>query len=326
MLGAMKAVTVSPTALTDAELPDPTPGDNDLLVAVEAVSVNPIDYKMRARYERDADGTKVLGFDAVGTVKEVGKKATGFQPGDRVFYAGAQHRQGTNAELHVVDHRIAAHAPESLSAADAASLPLVSLTAYEGLFDRLQVPETGTPSILVVGGAGGVGSQVSQLANALTDAFVFSTFSRGESRDWLEKVGAHRLVDHSGNLVDALKENLVDYIFSTHSNGRAEEYAALLRPQGKVLLIDSPKDFTYEAFKQKSISVHWESMFTRPNFETEDIARQQEILATVARLADEGKIRPLTTTILEGLSAETFERAHELLKTDRSIGKLVVTY
>ena len=318
-------------ALIDVALEKPAPGGHDLLVRVQAISVNPVDYKIRMRRPPEGDRPAVLGWDAVGEVVAVGDQATAFKPGDRVWYAGAIDRPGTNAEFHLVDERIVGHMPKTASPADAAALPLTTLTAYEMLFDRLRVTDPvpgAAQAVLIIGGSGGVGSIAIQLLRALTDLTVIATASRPETRAWVAELGAHHVIDHSDPLppqIEAIGLGRPGAVFSTN---RTELYvtqtAELIAPQGRFGLIDDPQSFDIAPFKQKSVSIHWEFMFTRPLFRTADIARQGQILNEVSALLDAGKIKSTATETLGAICAENLKRAHRILESGKARGKLVL--
>ncbi|OYY88751.1 MAG: Zn-dependent oxidoreductase, partial [Rhizobiales bacterium 24-66-13] len=272
-------------ALSDIDLPRPVATGRDLLVEVRAVSVNPVDTKVRRRAAAEAGEWKVLGWDAAGVVVEAGPDATFFKPGDAVFYAGALGRQGTNAEFHLVDERIVGKKPATLNWAEAAALPLTALTAWETLFDRLQVaqPVVGVaPVLLIIGGAGGVGSIAVQLARKLTDLTVIATASRAETQQWVRDLGAHHVVDHSKPLAEQVKALGLGepaFVFSTtNTDQHLSAIAELIAPQGRFALIDDPATLDINGFKRKSVSVHWELMFTRSMFETADMEAQHAIL------------------------------------------------
>lgn len=318
-------------ALVDIELDRPEPQGRDLLVAVDAVSVNPVDTKVRRRAGAEPDGWKVLGWDAVGRVVAAGPEATRFKPGDAVFYAGSLDRPGANAEFHLVDERIVGPKPETLSNAEAAALPLTAITAWEMLFDRLDVrrPVPGAANaILIVGGAGGVGSIAIQLARALTDLTVIATASRPETQAWARELGAHHVVDHSRPLVAevaALGIGAPAFVFSTNDSGtHMPEIAELIAPQGRFGLIDDPKSVEISPFKLKSVSVHWELMFTRPMFGTPDIAEQGALLTEVARMVDAGRLRTTLTETLRPIDAANLRKAHALIESGRARGKIVL--
>ncbi|MEH7827832.1 zinc-binding alcohol dehydrogenase family protein [Gemmobacter denitrificans] len=319
-------------ALEDITLPDPMPGGQDLLVRVSAVSVNPVDTKVRRNAAPDPGAYRVLGFDAVGIVEAMGPEAQGFTPGDRVYYAGSVARPGANAELHLVDARIAARAPASLDDAAAAALPLTAITAWEMLFDRLEVtrPIPGAaPAVLVIGGAGGVGSIAIQLLRALTGLTVIATASRPETKDWVHQLGAHHVIDHGQPLapqIAALGIGAPGHVFiTTQSHLHQKDVAELIAPQGKVGLIDDPEaPLDLMLFKRKAVSLHWEMMFARPIFGTADIGEQGRLLAEVARLVDAGQIRSTVTEVLRPINAANLRDAHAAIESGRTRGKIVL--
>jgi zinc-binding alcohol dehydrogenase family protein len=318
-----------PQSLEDVELPAPTPRPRDLLVRVSAVSVNPVDTKIR-RARKPADGNvEVLGWDAVGRVEAVGNEVSKFKVGDRVYYAGAINRPGTNSELHVVDERIVARAPQSLDDAAAAALPLTSITAYELLFDRLRVPKNGGDgqTLLIVGGAGGVGSMLIQLARQLTKLEIIATASRPETRQWCLDLGAHAVIDHREPLSSALKAagiGQVDFVAAlTQTGHHFEQIVESLKPQGALAVIDDDP-FDVMKLKMKSISLHWELMFTRSLFETPDMGEQGRLLAEVAELVDGGRIRTTVNHHLGTINAENLRRAHALIESGKAQGKVVL--
>lgn len=314
------------------DAPDPRPGPRDLLVKVEAVSVNPVDTKMRLRRAGSRETPFVLGWDAAGSVVETGSEATLFKPGDTVFYAGAIDRQGTNAALHVVDERIVGRKPGNLSFAEAAALPLTSITAWELLFDRLAIPqgEGGQGrTLLIVGGAGGVGSLATQLARQLTALTVVATASRAETRDWSLEMGAHHVIDHGKPLarqLEAVAPGGADYLVSlTATDQHFPSYAELIAPQGKLGIIDDPKGpLDVSSLKRKSISLHWELMFTRSLFQTADMAAQHVLLNAVSKLVEDGRLRTTISLNLGPMSAESLREAHRLVESGRMRGKVVL--
>lgn len=321
-----------PEALIDLDLPaPPPPKGHDLLVEVRAVSVNPVDTKVRRRDDPVGE-PKVLGFDAAGVVRAIGPECRLFGPGDQVFYAGVVNRAGSNAELQLVDERIVGRKPKSLSFAEAAALPLTSITAWEGLFDRLGLArgaEAGKGSaLLVIGGAGGVGSMVIQIARALTGLTVVATASRPETRAWCEKLGAHHVVDHGGDIaaqMRALGLKGAQYVFSTNTNARNwAQIVEAVAPQGKVLLIESTAQIDARDVMRKSVSIHWELMFTRPLFATPDMAEQHRLLNEVATLVEADRLRGTVTRNLGTINAENLLEAHALLEEGRMIGKVVL--
>ena len=318
-------------ALVDIDLPVPVPAGRDLLVSVKAVSVNPVDYKVR-RSTPPADGTwKVIGWDAAGIVTAVGPGVTRFRPGDEVYYAGSITRSGSNAEFQLVDERIVGRKPAALGWAEAAALPLTSLTAWEALFDRIDVtrPVPGAaPAILIVGGAGGVGSIAVQIARQRTGLTVIATASRPETRAWVEELGAHHVLDHSKPLapqVAALGLGAPGFVFSTtHTDDHAADIAELIAPQGRLCLIDDPRAFDAMLFKRKAVSIHHELMFTRAIYETPDMGEQGRILDEVAALVDAGHIRSTLTETLSPINAANLRKAHAAIETGTARGKLVL--
>ena len=318
-------------ALIDLDLAKPTPTGHDILVKVAAVSVNPVDYKIRQNRAATAEAPGVLGWDAVGEVVGLGDAVGQFKLGDKVWYAGAINRAGTNSEFHLVDERIVGHAPKSATTAAAAALPLTTLTAHEMLFDRLRVTEPvpgAAKAVLIIGGAGGVGSIAIQLLRALTDLTVIATASRPETMDWVRKLGAHYVIDHSKPLpeqIAALGIGAPGFVFSTnYSDTYVTQIAELIAPQGRFGLIDDPKAFDIMPFKGKSVSIHWELMFTRSLFTTPDIAHQGAILTKVAQLLDDGKIKSTVTESLGPITAANLRKAHALLETGKARGKIVL--
>ncbi len=318
-------------ALLDLDIDRPKPGGHDLLVRVRAVSVNPVDFKIRVSRAPEGDAPAILGWDAVGEVVETGDQAKMFKPGDEVWYAGAIDRPGANAEYHLVDERIVAKKPASIDAAAAAALPLTTLTAHEMLFDRLRVidPVPGAAeAVLIIGGAGGVGSITIQLLRVLTDLTVIATASRPETKAWVHELGAHHVLDHNQPLapqVAALGIGQPGFVFSTN---RTELYinqiAELIAPQGRFGLIDDPDNLDIAPFKAKSVSTHWEFMYTRSLFKTADLVRQHEILAQVAQLLDDGHVKSTATETVGAINAANLKRAHATLETGTARGKLVL--
>lgn len=319
-------------SLVDIDLPRPTPSGRDLLVEIKAISVNPVDTKVRASGRPEADGWKVLGWDAAGVVVETGPEAKLFKPGDAVFYAGSITRPGTDAEFHIVDERIVGRKPTSLGWAEAAALPLTAITAWETLFDRLDVRGRAVPgaapAILIIGGAGGVGSIAIQLARKLTDLTVIATASRPETKAWASDLGAHHVVDHSRPLaseVEALGLGTPAFVFSTTNTGKhLAEIVELIAPQGRFALIDDPATLDVNPFKRKSVSVHWELMFTRSMFGTADIAEQGVLLNEVSRLVDDGTIRTTLAENFGPINAENLKRGHRLIESGTARGKIVL--
>ncbi|MCA0431691.1 MAG: zinc-binding alcohol dehydrogenase family protein [Proteobacteria bacterium] len=318
-------------SLVDIELPKPQAQGHDLLVEVAAVSVNPVDTKVRRRADAEEGQWKVLGWDAVGRVAAVGEKVSNFRVGDEVFYAGSIARAGANSEFHLVDERIVGHKPKSLSNAEAAALPLTSITAWEMLFDRLDVRKPvpgGKGIILIIGGAGGVGSITIQLVRALTNLTVIATASRPETQAWVKKLGAHHVVDHSKPLaqeVAALGIGAPEFVFSTTETSRhLAQVIELMAPQGRFGLIDDPVELDVRAFKGKSLSIHWEMMFTRPMFQTADMDAQGKLLNEVSQLVDAGKIRTTLTETLKPINAANLKKVHAIIESGTARGKIVL--
>jgi len=320
-----------PAALEDIEIAAPLAAGRDLLVAIRAISVNPVDTKVR-KSAGPLDGDwRILGWDAAGTVVATGPDATRFKPGDAVFYAGTLGRPGTNAEFHLVDERIVGTKPATLDWAEAAALPLTAATAWETLFDRLDIRRPvsgGAPAILIVGGAGGVGSIAIQLARQLTDLVVIATASRPETRDWVSTLGAHHVIDHSTPLaaqVAALGIGAPSFVFSTTGTGQhLPAIAELIAPQGRFALIDDPGPLDIGLLKRKSVSTHWEYMFTRSAFETPDMAEQGALLDEVSRLVDAGTLRTTLAHRFGVINAANLKRAHALLEGGTARGKIVL--
>ncbi|TDV03053.1 zinc-binding alcohol dehydrogenase family protein [Paraburkholderia caballeronis] len=318
----------NPQSLFETQLPKPEPGPRDLLVKIRAIAVNPVDTKVRAG--SPTDKPRVLGWDAVGTVEAVGADVSMFKPGDDVFYAGSIARPGAYAEYGLVDERIAGRKPSSLSDADAAALPLTSLTAWELLFDRLGVTEGGGAgdALLIVGAAGGVGSMLTQLASRLTKLRVIGTASRPETRAWVEALGAHDVIDHSRPLLEGLRAlgvPSVRYVASlTQTDSHYPQIVEALAPQGRLGVIDDPDTLDAVPLKRKAVSLHWELMFTRSLFETPDMIRQHEILERVAALIDAGTLRTTTGEHFGRIDADNLRRAHALIESGRSRGKIVL--
>lgn len=317
-----------PDALLDMDLPKPTPGPRDLLVEVHAVSVNPVDTKIRAG--SGATEPKVVGWDAVGTVREVGRDVTLFQPGDKVFYAGSIVRPGSYSEFHLVDERIVGRKPKSIDNAHAAALPLTSITAWELLFDRLGVEEGGGEgeSLLIIGAAGGVGSILVQLARQLTKMTVIGTASRPETQAWIKQLGAHHVIDHSQPLVAQLEQigvGEVTHVASlTHTDSHFTQLIEALRPQGKLALIDDPKTLDVVPMKRKALSLHWELMFTRSLYETPDMIKQHELLNRVADLIDQGVLKTTLGEHFGTINAANLRRAHAVVESGKAKGKIVL--
>ena len=326
-VGYRKPLPVSdPASLEDLEVPVPTPGPRDLLVRVEAVSVNPVDVKVRASTDPDR-GPKILGWDAAGVVVAAGSDVTLFAPGDEVYYAGAFNRLGTDAQFHVVDERITGHKPRSLTFAQAAALPLTTITAWETLFDRFRLTPESSGVLVVLGAAGGVGSMITQLARALTRLVVIGTASRPESQRWTLDHGAHHVIDHH-DLVQGVKgiaPDGVTHVFSTHTEGSIGAFAEILQPGGAIAAIDDPDGLDIVPLKNKSLSFHWEFMFTRSLFQTADLVEQHQLLDRVAEMIDEGTIQSTLSQELHPIDAATLREAHAMVEAGRMVGKVVVS-
>lgn len=318
-------------ALQEMELPIPAPGPHDIRVAVSAVSVNPVDVKVRAGAQPEPGEPRILGFDAVGVVDAIGSQVTRFKAGDRVWYAGDITRPGSNAEFQLVDERIAALAPKNLGDGEAAAMPLTAITAWELLFDRLELDkrETQGKTLLVVGAAGGVGSILVQLAKTLTGLTVIGTASRPQSQEWVLSLGADAVIDHRQPLDQALQAagfEQVDYVVSLNqTDHHFDAIIEALKPQGKLALIDDPELIDVRKLKRKSLSLHWELMFTRPMFATNDIERQHQLLTQVAAMVDKGQLKTTLAEVLGTISAANLKKAHALIESNATIGKLVLS-
>lgn len=316
-------------SLQDIEVSTPKANGRDILVEVKAISVNPVDFKIRKSRKPKAGEYEIIGWDAAGIVKEVGKDVSLFKVGDEVWYAGELKRQGSNAEFQLVDERIVGKKPSSLSFAEAAAMPLTSLTAWEMLFDRVQVDKDDPDkSILIVGAAGGVGSIMVQLAKQLTQLKVMGTASRDETRNWLKDLGADVVIDHSQKLSDEFKKESLsdaDYVIGINATGQHfDEIVKIINPQGKFGFIDDPKVVNATSFKPKSVSIHYELMFTRSLFQTPDMLEQHHILNKVSELIDDGTLKTTKGEHFGSINAENLKRAHQLLESGKSKGKIVL--
>lgn len=337
----MKAVAITrklplddPNCFVTIDLPDPVPGARDLLVRVKAIGINPVDYKVRRSRTEEETAPKVLGFDAAGVVEAVGDRVTLFRPGDEVFYAGDITRAGSNAEFQLVDERIVAKKPESIDFAEAAALPLTSITAWECLFDRLgltpgDLDEGKGKTLLILSGAGGVGSIAIQLAAVLTGFTIIATASRPETVAWCHKMGAHHVIDHSGDWPAELEKigfKTVDYIACfADTTGHWKAMAQAIVPQGKITaIVESPEIPDIGLLKSKCVAFIWEFMFTRSMFQTPDMIEQHELLKEVATLVDAERIRTTMTSNGGVMSPETLAAAHREQEAGRMIGKQVL--
>lgn len=318
-----------PQSLVDIDLPEPAAEGRDLLVEVRAVSVNPVDTKVRRGMAPAAGEWRVLGWDATGVVRAVGPEVKAFKPGDRVWYAGSIARPGSNSELHLVDERIVGTMPTSLDFAEAAALPLTSLTAWEMLFDRLEIkPGERNKSILIIGAAGGVGSIMTQLARQLTELTIIGTASRQETQNWVKEMGAHHVINHHKSLAEQLAALKLqpDYVVSlTHTEKHIQQIVEVIKPQGKFGLIDDPESFDIKLLKRKSLSLHWELMFTRALYTTEDMINQHTILNQVAQMVDAKALRTTFTENFGTINADNLKRAHALIESGRARGKIVLS-
>lgn len=318
-----------PDALISRRVPVPQLGAHDLLIEVRAVGVNPVDVKQRAN--ASADGFRILGYDAAGVVVATGDGVTLFEVGAHVYYAGAIDRPGSNARFQAVDERIVGRKPASLTWSDAAALPLTTLTAYEALFDKLQLSSTSRGTLLIVGAAGGVGSIMIQLAKALAPGVrVIGTASRPESQRWVLSLGADEVVDRAGDLAEnvlAKAPEGVDWVFTAASAepDAVTSYVRITKPFGQIVAIDDPHHLDVVSLKGKSLSWHWEFMFARSLHRTADMIEQHRILDRVAELIDEGSIRSTATEHLSPINVENMTAAHRILESGRAIGKVVVS-
>lgn len=314
-----------PDALLDVQVPLPALRPHDLLVQVGAVSVNPVDVKQRKSLPTSSEPT-ILGFDAAGVVAAVGPEVTAYAVGDEVFYAGDITRQGSNAQFQAVDERIVGRKPQSLSYQDSAALPLTAITAWEALFERFGLTAESTGDLLVLGGAGGVGSIMIQLAKALTKVRVIATASRDDSRDWALQMGADDVIDHHDLQAQTrtIAPGGVDYLFSPHSAGNIETFAEIVRPFGHITAIDEPPGLDLLPLKAKSIAWHWELMFTR-SLSGYDMIGQQNLLNDVAAMVDAGALRSTVTNVIGDFTAAGIREAHRQVESGRMVGKVVIT-
>ncbi len=341
-IGYQQCLDITQThALQDIELPMPVARGRDLLVKIAAVSVNPVDTKVRMRAQPEAGEYKVLGWDAVGEVVAVGDEVTFYKAGDIVWYAGDLTRQGTNAEYHLVDERIVGRKPARLTNAQAAAVPLTAITAWEVLFDRLGIEKSYASAgsdnsekshkqhILIVGAAGGVGSILVQLASRLTDALVIGTASRPESQQWVTDLGADYVIDHCKPLSSELKRIGVEHVSHVISLNATEQHfseiAQVIAPQGRFALIDDPSEpLDIAQLKTKSVSIHWEFMYTRSMYQTEDMAKQRDLLNEISELIDAGTLKTTLGENYGTINAANLKRAHGDLESGRTIGKIVL--
>lgn len=311
----------------------PIPGAHDLLVKIDAISVNPVDFKIRQNSAKDTvlETPKIIGWDAAGIVQAVGEKVTLFEVGDPVYYAGDITKQGSNAEYQIIDERIVGRKPTLLSIEEAAVIPLTVLTAWEILFDRIRINEKDKgKSILIIGGAGGVGSIAIQLAKKIAGLTVIATALRPETIDWCKKQGADFVVDHK-NLIASVKEagfETVDFILDfVDTNAYWDIMTELIKPQGHIASITgSSNPVALNTLKSKSVSFSWELMYTRSMFQADDMIEQHHILNKVADLLDEGVLKNTLNQTLNGLTAENLKKAHQLLESGKTIGKIAIKF
>ena len=318
----------APDALIEFEAETPKLGQRDLLVEIRGISVNPVDVKVRANMAPDR-GFKVLGYDAAGVVRAVGSDVSKFKVGNEVYYAGDFTRPGTNAELHVVDERIVGKKPKSLGFAEAAGFPLTSITAWEILFDSFALKEGESigEHLLIIGGAGGVGSILIQLAKKLTGLSVIATASRPETTEWVKKMGAEHVINHRESLVDQVKALGIGPRYVASLNGTDRHFPAiieLIKPRGHIALIDDPQSLDISSIKLKALSFSWEFMFTRSMYQTEDMEKQHQLLNRVSALIDDGTLISTVTNNLGKISAQTLKEAHLQQESGRVIGKHVL--
>lgn len=312
----------------------PVPGAHDLLVKIDAISVNPVDFKIRQNSAKDTvlETPKIIGWDAVGIVQAVGEKVTLFEVGDPVYYAGDITKQGSNAEFQIIDERIVGRKPKSLSIEEAAVIPLTALTAWEILFDRIRInaEKDKGKSILIIGGAGGVGSIAIQLAKKIAGLTVIATASRPETIDWCKKQGADYVVDHKNLISEVRKAGFehVDFILDfVDTNAYWDIMTELIKPQGHIASITgSSNPVALNSLKSKSVSFSWELMYTRSMFQTEDMIEQHHILNKVADLLDNGILKTTLNETLNGLTADSLKKAHQLLESGKTIGKIAIKF
>ena len=324
------STTNQSNALVDVIIPKPEPKERDLQVQIKAISVNPVDCKIHQNVNPERGEQKILGWDAAGVVTAIGEGVVHYKVGDQVYFAGDLTRAGCNAEYQCVDERIVGKMPQSLTFAEAAALPLTAITAWELLFDRLELKHQpkNNDVILVTGAAGGVGSILIQLAKRLTTATVVGTASREESKAWVKQMGADYVVNHYSNLETELKAQnipaLTHVASLTHTDEHYQAIVGMMKPQAKFALIDDPIALDIKEFKRKSISLHWEFMYTRSMFQTDDVAAQQAILNEVGRLVDEGELQTTLSQHYGKINAENLTKAHQMIQTGKMLGKLVM--
>ena len=319
-------------SLVEFEMQKPVAQGFDIVVKVNGVSMNPVDTKVRANSSKDIvlDEPKILGYDGIGIVESIGENVTAVKAGDRVFYAGDVTKNGSNSQFQLIDSRIVALAPKSLSDDEAVVLPLTSLTAWEALFDRLNVKKDKNKTILIIGGAGGVGSIATQIIKQTTKLTVISTASREETINWCRDMGADYVVNHR-DLINSVREvgfDTVDYILNFADTAMHwDSMVELIVPQGRICsIVDTTSNIDINKLKPKSVSFSWEFMFTRSMFNTEDIEEQGNILTQIAKLVDENKIKSTLTKTIEGFSVENIKEAHKISESGKAIGKIAITF
>ncbi len=319
-----------PNSFLDLDIETPVPMDEDILVEVKAISVNPVDTKVRAPKDIVEESPRIIGYDAAGIVKAVGSDVTLFKEGDEVYYAGDISRSGTNQEFHLVDQKIVGNKPKSLSFAEAAALPLTTITAYESFFDRLKIDPNGAHSgqtILIIGAGGGVGSIGIQLAK-LAGLKVIATASRAETTGWVKELGADYVINHKEDMVEQVR-NLglyhVDHIAIFNDMRHWETAVELIRPQGGIVTIDDTElPMPMAGMKVKAASLHWEYMFARAMHQTEDMIEQHKLLSNISEKIDAGTIRTTVTDVLSPINAKSIREAHRLIETGQAKGKIVI--
>ncbi len=319
-----------PNSFLDLDIETPVPMDEDILVEVKAISVNPVDTKVRAPKDIVEETPRIIGYDAAGIVKAIGSDVTLFKEGDEVYYAGDISRSGTNQEFHLVDQKIVGNKPKSLSFAEAAALPLTTITAYESFFDRLKIDPNGAHSgqtILIIGAGGGVGSIGIQLAK-LAGLKVIATASRAETTGWVKELGADYVINHKEDMVEQVRDlglHHVDHIAIFNDMRHWETAVELIRPQGGIVTIDDTElPMPMAGMKVKAASLHWEYMFARAMHQTEDMIEQHKLLTNVAKTIDAGKIRTTVTDVLSPINAKSIREAHRLIETGQAKGKIVI--
>ena len=318
-------------SLLDVDLPKPTAKGKDLLVEVKAISVNPVDTKVRAPKDKVESEPRILGWDAAGVVVEVGAEVTKFQPGDEVYYAGDITRPGSDSEFQLIDERIVGRKPQNLDFARAAAFPLTSITAWEALFERLNIDKKGADagkSILIVNGAGGVGSIAIQLAK-LAKLKVIATASRDETTAWCKKLGADEVVNHRHDLAEEIEKigyNNVDYILClSHTDGHWQAMTKAIKPQGTICcIVGNERPLAMDTLKSKSAGLVWEFMFTRSMYQTEDMAEQGKLLNELSQLIEDGAIMTTCNDVVAPINAKNLQDVHQRLEQGRTIGKIAL--